>query len=178
LSVLIEAYRSGKRIHVYVDETRPLLQGSRITAWELERAGVPYTLITDSMAGMVMSEGRVDLAIVGADRICSNGDTANKVGTYSLAVLANAHGIPFYVAAPSSTIDLNCKSGEQIEIEMRNPEELTKLFDHSIAPRGASVFNPAFDVTPAKLVTGIITEHDLLEPPYEESIFRVFSSKD
>ncbi len=173
LGVLMEAWRRGKKIHVYVDETRPLLQGSRLTAWELSGAGVPYTILPDGAAGSLMSAGRVDGVITGADRIAANGDSANKVGTYPLAVLARAHGIRFYIAAPGSTVDLSCSSGDRIVIEERGPEEVRCCGGALTAPRAAPVYNPAFDVTPAEYITGIVTEEGVLEPPYQESL-RVF----
>jgi methylthioribose-1-phosphate isomerase len=164
--VLRAAWEHDRLAQVWVDETRPLLQGARLTAWELERAGIPFRLIADSAAGAVMARGLVDRVVVGADRIAANGDVANKVGTYPLAVLAARHGVPFYVAAPVSTIDPDTPSGARIPIEERDPRELGS---------GQDAFNPAFDVTPAELVTGIITEAGVLEPPYEESIARVAS---
>jgi methylthioribose-1-phosphate isomerase len=170
LSVLFTCQDQGKRLHVFVDETRPLLQGSRLTAWELTQRGIDATLICDSMAGQVMREGRVQAVIVGADRIAANGDTANKIGTYSVAVLASAHGIPFYVAAPSTTFDLSLASGEQIPIEERSAEEITHGFGRRTAPEGIGVYNPAFDVTPARLITAIITERGVIEPVSRETI--------
>jgi len=164
LAVLYSAHDQGKKFHVFADETRPLLQGARLTAWELQQAGIDVTLICDNMAGQVMREGRVHMVIVGADRIAANGDTANKIGTYSVAVLAKAHGIPFYVAAPSSTFDLSISDGSQIPIEQRDPREITEGFGKVIAPTGVRVYNPAFDVTPAELITGIITEKGLIHP--------------
>jgi methylthioribose-1-phosphate isomerase len=164
LSVLFTAHNQGRRIHVFADETRPLLQGARLTAWELTRHGVPVTLICDSMAAQVMREGRVQLVIVGADRIAANGDTANKIGTYGVAVLARAHGIPFYVAAPASTFDLDLPSGAGIPIEQRDPREVTHGFGRATAPEGVAVYNPAFDVTPADLITGLITEKGVIRP--------------
>jgi len=172
LGVVRAAHEAGRAIHVYVDETRPVLQGARLTAWELQRLGVPMTLITDSMAGHFMSRGKVDLVIVGADRIAANGDVANKIGTYSLAVLAREHGLPFYVAAPTSTVDLSLASGAQIPIEERSPREVTQVSDVATAPEGVHAANPAFDVTPARLVTAIITERGVLRPPYVESLAR------
>lgn len=162
LAVIFTAHESGKRVHVFVDETRPLLQGSRLTAWELQRRGVPCTLICDSMAAQVMKEGRVQRVVVGADRIAANGDAANKIGTYGVAVLAHAHGIPFYVAAPSSTFDLTLADGSKIPIEERDPREITHGFGRQTAPEGVGVYNPAFDVTPARLIAGIITEHGVI----------------
>ena len=166
LAPLLLAEEHGLSLSAYVDETRPLLQGSRITAWELARAGVPATLITDSTAAHVMQQGRVDAVIVGADRIAANGDVANKIGTYGLAVLAEAHGIPFYVSAPTSTIDLDTPNGAAITIEERDPKEVTHGFGRQTAPAAVRVYNPAFDVTPAHLVSAIITEHGVVQPPY------------
>jgi methylthioribose-1-phosphate isomerase len=165
LGVVRAAWEEGKKIRVVADETRPVLQGARLTAWELMQDGIPVTLITDNMAGALMGQGKIHVCIVGADRITANGDVANKIGTYSVAVLAHAHGIPFYVAAPSSTIDLSMPSGEQIPIEQRDPREVTHVRGKaSIAPDGVEVFNPAFDVTPARLITGIITEKGIFKP--------------
>ena len=175
LAPLILGQEKGFSLRAYVDETRPLLQGSRITAWELAKSGVPATLITDSMAGHVMRQGRVDAVIVGADRIAANGDVANKIGTYSLAVLARAHDIPFYVSAPVSTIDLQTPTGEDIEIEERESREVTHGFGRQTAPDGVTVYNPAFDVTPAELVTAIITERGVVRPPYEERLMELFA---
>jgi methylthioribose-1-phosphate isomerase len=170
LAVLFTAAEQGKRIHVVVDETRPLLQGARLTAWELQQRGIETTLICDSMAAQVMKEGRVQLVIVGADRIAANGDTANKIGTYGVAVLAKMHDIPFYVAAPSSTFDLKLASGDAIPIEQRDPREVTHGFGKQTAPDGVHVYNPAFDVTPAALITGMITEMGLIRPVTKDSI--------
>jgi methylthioribose-1-phosphate isomerase len=170
LGVLIEAHRRGRGIHVYVDETRPLMQGSRLTAWELGNAGVPYTLIPDSAAAFLMGQGRVDAVMTGADRIAANGDCANKIGTYGVAVLARAHGVPFYIAAPGSTVDLSCASGSDIVIEERDPNEVRGCGGEATSPRGAPVYNPAFDVTPAELVQAIVTERGVLRPPYSESL--------
>ena len=165
LGVVRAAWEAGKKIQVLADETRPVLQGSRLTAWELMQDGIPVTVITDSMAGALMQQGKVHVCIVGADRIAANGDVANKIGTYTVAVLAHAHGIPFYVAAPSSTIDLNMISGDLIPIEQRDPREVTHVRGEMvIAPDGAVVANPAFDVTPARLITGIITEKGIFAP--------------
>jgi methylthioribose-1-phosphate isomerase len=165
LGVVRAAWEEGKTLRVFADETRPVLQGARLTAWELQQDGIPVTLITDNMAGALMQKQQVQCCIVGADRIAANGDVANKIGTYSVAVLAKAHGIPFYVAAPISTIDLETPNGEGIPIEERNPEEVTQLHgSRRIAPVGVSVWNPAFDVTPAHLITGIITERGILSP--------------
>lgn len=175
LGVLHEAHLQGKRIHVFVDETRPLLQGARLTAWELASWGVPYTLITDNMAGHFMSRGKIDMAIVGADRIAANGDTANKIGTYSAAVLAKHHGIPFYVAAPFTTIDFDTPAGSGIEIEERRGDEVRGFRGFLWADADASVANPAFDVTPAELIAGIVTEAGVARPPYLESLQRLRS---
>ena len=165
LGVIRAAWEQGKKIQVIADETRPVLQGARLTAWELMQDHIPVTLITDNMAGSLMKQGRVQLCVVGADRIAANGDVANKIGTYSVAVLARAHNIPFYVAAPYSTIDLNTKTGDDIPIEQRNPSEVTTIHgSHSVAPKDVAVYNPAFDVTPAELITGIITERGVFKP--------------
>lgn len=165
LGVIRAAWEQGKQIRVIADETRPVLQGARLTAWELMQDKIPVTLITDNMAGALMRQGKIQLCVVGADRIAANGDVANKIGTYSVAVLARAHNIPFYVAAPYSTIDLKTKSGAEIPIEQRNPLEVTVIHgSHPVAPEGVEVFNPAFDVTPADLITGIITERGVFKP--------------
>lgn len=176
LAVLFEAHRQGKQIHVFADETRPLLQGARLTSWELQQRGVPVTVICDSMAGWVMQEGRIQAVVVGADRIASNGDTANKIGTYSVAQLAKAHGIPFYVAAPSSTFDLALPDGCGIPIEQRDPREITHGFGRQTVPEGVQVYNPAFDVTPASLIQAIFTEHGAIEPVNPKTIERTLSS--
>src|SRR5436190_11582436 len=173
LAVLFTAAEQGKAIHVFADETRPLLQGSRLTAWELMQRGIDVTLICDSMAAQVMKEGRVQLVVVGADRIAANGDTANKIGTYGVALLARAHDIPFYVAAPSSTFDLSLPTGEAIPIEQRDPREVTHGFGTQTAPDGVRVYNPAFDVTPRHLITAIVTEKGLIQPVDAENIRRV-----
>jgi methylthioribose-1-phosphate isomerase len=170
LAVMFSAAEHGKRFHVYADETRPLLQGARLTAWELKERGIDVTLICDNMAAQVMKEGRVQLVVVGADRIAANGDTANKIGTYGVALLAKAHSIPFYVAAPSSTFDLSLKSGAEIPIEQRDAREVTHGFGRQTAPDGIKVYNPAFDVTPAHLIAGIITERGLIRPITESEI--------
>jgi methylthioribose-1-phosphate isomerase len=170
LSVIFHAHAQGKVFRAFVDETRPLLQGSRLTAWELRQRGVPTVLLCDNMAGLVMRQRKVDLVVVGADRIAADGDTANKIGTYSVAVLARHHKIPFYVAAPSSTFDLSLPDGSHIPIEERSPEEITRGFGKQTAPDGVGVYNPAFDVTPAELIAGIITEKGVLRPPYAWSI--------
>jgi methylthioribose-1-phosphate isomerase len=173
LAPLYRAHELGRKFRVYADETRPLLQGSRLTAWELQQAGIDVTLICDNMAAVVMRQGKVDFVIVGADRIAANGDTANKIGTYGVAVLAHHHDIPFYVAAPSSTFDLAIASGDEIPIEERGSEEVTKGFGRQTAPTGAKVYCPAFDMTPADLIAGIITERGLIQPVNRENISRV-----
>jgi methylthioribose-1-phosphate isomerase len=170
LAPMYVAHRAGKHLHVFVDETRPMLQGSRLTAWELQQEGIPLTLITDNMAGYFMRYGDIKAVFVGADRIAANGDAANKIGTYSVAVLAQAHSIPFYVVAPRSSIDLKLSSGEQIPIEQRHPEEVTKVRGVVMAPAGIRAANPAFDVTPHSYVTAIITEAGIARPPYKESL--------
>jgi methylthioribose-1-phosphate isomerase len=170
LAVLFAAAEQGRHFQVYADETRPLLQGARLTAWELQQRGIDVSLICDSMAAQVMKEGRVQLVVVGADRIAANGDTANKIGTYGVALLARAHAIPFYVAAPSSTFDLSLATGDSIPIEQRDPREVTHGFGVPTAPAGVKVYNPAFDVTPAGLITGIITESGQIRPVTEASI--------
>jgi methylthioribose-1-phosphate isomerase len=173
LGVIKQAKEQGKNIKVFATETRPLLQGARLTAWELKRAAIPFTLITDSMAGYFMSRGEVDCVIVGADRIAANGDTANKIGTYTLAVLAMENGIPFYVAAPTTTIDMTLDKGIDIPIEQRSPEEVTHIQRVSIAPEGIEAQNPAFDVTPHHYITAIITENGIIKEPYGERIKKV-----
>jgi methylthioribose-1-phosphate isomerase len=177
LGVIRGAVERGKRVAVLADETRPFLQGARLTAWELVRDGIPTTVITDNMAGAIMRTGHIDLVVVGADRIAANGDTANKIGTYSVAVLAKEHDIPFYVAAPLSTIDLNTPDGASIPIEERNSREVTHLGGRQLTPDGALIRNPAFDVTPCKLITGIITERGIFRAPYTESLKRAFESE-
>ena len=173
LGVIRAAREAGNPLRVYATETRPLLQGARLTCWELMQEGIPVTLITDSMAGFLMARGMADLVLVGADRIAANGDVANKIGTYTLAVLAREHGLPFYVAAPVSTVDLATPSGAEITIEERAPEEVTHLAGIKTAPEGVGVWNPAFDVTPARLVTAIITDRGVVRPPYGENLPRV-----
>ncbi|MDQ7094713.1 S-methyl-5-thioribose-1-phosphate isomerase [Desulfosporosinus sp. PR] len=173
LSVIRVAHTSGKAVHVYADETRPLLQGARLTALELMNDKIPVTLIADSMAGFLMQQGKIDLVIVGADRIAANGDTANKIGTYSLAVLAQAHEVPFYVAAPTSTIDLKVPTGQEIPIEERPAKEMRECFGVPMAPEGVNVYNPAFDVTPAKYITGIITEKGIVTAPYSVNLLKL-----
>jgi methylthioribose-1-phosphate isomerase len=176
LSVFFTAQDQGKQLHVFVDETRPLLQGARLTAWELMQRQVPCTLICDSMAAQVMREGRVQAVITGADRIAANGDTANKIGTYGLAVLAHAHQIPFYIAAPASTFDLELPSGDGIPIEQRDPREITHGLGRQTAPDGVNVYNPAFDVTPARYIRGIITERGVIQPVDTVRIRRVIGT--
>ncbi|MBO8137414.1 MAG: S-methyl-5-thioribose-1-phosphate isomerase [Desulfotomaculum sp.] len=173
LGVIRAAHRANKNIEVFADETRPLLQGARLTAWEMMQEKIPVTLITDNMAGYLMAVGKADLVIVGADRIAANGDVANKIGTYGLAVLAKAHGLPFYVAAPTSTLDLSLSSGSQIPIEERDETEVTTIGGTSVAPTGVKVWNPAFDVTPHELVTAIITERGVVKPPYTENLRKI-----
>jgi methylthioribose-1-phosphate isomerase len=173
LSVLYEAKNNGKRFKVYADETRPLLQGARLTAWELQQAGIETILICDNMAGTLMKQGRIDAVITGADRIAANGDTANKIGTYSLAVLAKENNVPFYVAAPSSTFDLSISSGDAIPIEQRGAEEVASFGGKAVAPAGISVYNPAFDVTEAELITAIITEKGAIDSPNKEKITKL-----
>lgn len=173
LGVIRAAFAAGKRIHVFIDETRPLLQGSRLTAWELMKDRIPCTLIADSMAGALMAQGKIDLAIVGADRIAANGDVANKIGTYSVALLCYAHGIPFYVAAPTSTIDFSTKTGEAIPIEQRADREMTSWHGSRIAPEGVRALNPAFDVTPNRYVTAIITEKGIVQKPFKASLKKI-----
>jgi len=170
LAVIFTAHELGKRVAVFADETRPLLQGARLTAWELQLRGVPVTLICDNMAAQVMKEGKIQVVVVGADRIAANGDTANKIGTYGVALLAKAHGIPFYVAAPSSTFDLATPDGSAIPIEQRDPAEITRGFGRATAPEGIAVYNPAFDVTPAGLITGIITERGVIAPVNADTV--------
>ena len=174
LGVIRGAVEQGKRVAVFADETRPFLQGARLTAWELVRDGIDTTVITDNMSGALMRQGKVDLVVVGADRIAANGDTANKVGTYTVAVLAREHRVPFYVAAPLSTIDLKTPDGEHIPIEERSAREVTHVAGSKLAPDGAHIWNPAFDITPHNLITGIITERGIFRPPYDESLKRAF----
>ncbi len=170
VGVIRAAHEAGKRLHVWVDETRPYLQGARLTAWELQQMGIPLTLITDNMAGHFMQRGQVDCVIVGADRIAANGDTANKIGTYSLAVLAKENDIPFYVAAPTSTVDLSLQNGYGIPIEERSPDEVTMLAGQQIAPHGVKAAHPAFDMTPARYIRAIITENGIAKPPFVEDL--------
>jgi methylthioribose-1-phosphate isomerase len=170
LGVIRAAVEAGKKIHVYADETRPFLQGSRLTAWELMKDGIPTTVISDNMAGVMMQQGKIGAIVVGADRIAANGDVANKIGTYTVAVLAKEHGIPFYVAAPISTVDLATPDGSKIPIEQRNAREVTHIAGKQMVPDGVQVENPAFDVTPAKYVAAIITERGIARAPYTESL--------
>ncbi|MBM3812594.1 MAG: S-methyl-5-thioribose-1-phosphate isomerase [Acidimicrobiia bacterium] len=170
LGVIRAAVEAGKKIDVFADETRPFLQGARLTAWELQQDNIPTTIITDNMAGYFMRQGRIGCVVVGADRIAANGDVANKVGTYSVAVLAKENNVPFYVAAPISTLDLTLTSGDQIPIEQRSPREVTEVFGVPVAPEGIAVQNPAFDVTPSRYVTAIITEKGIARAPYEGSL--------
>lgn len=170
LGVIRAAVEAGKKIHVYADETRPRLQGMKLTCFELVSEGIPVTVISDNMAGSLMRRGEIDCVVVGADRIAANGDVANKIGTYSVAVLARHHGIPFYVAAPTSTIDFSLPSGDDIPIEERPHEEVTHIDGHHICPEGVRVANPSFDVTPAELVTAIVTEEGIAYPPYKQSL--------
>jgi methylthioribose-1-phosphate isomerase len=176
LGVVRGARDAGKRVAVIADETRPFLQGSRLTAWELNKDDIPVTLITDNMAGHVMKQGKVDTVVVGADRIAANGDTANKIGTYMVAVLARQHGIPFYVAAPISTIDLSLSTGEEIPIEERDTREVTHIREQRLAPEGIDVQNPAFDVTPNELIAAIITDKGVARQPFTESLRRMVES--
>ncbi len=171
LSIMFEAHKNGKKFRVYADETRPLLQGARLTAWELKQAGIDATVICDNMAAYLMKQGRVDAVITGADRIAANGDTANKIGTYSLSILAREHGIPFYIAAPSSTFDLNIKSGAEIPIEQRPADEVAFFSDRKTAPEGIDIYNPAFDITEAQDITAIITERGVIEKPNTNNVF-------
>jgi methylthioribose-1-phosphate isomerase len=170
LGVLRALKESGKEFTVLVNETRPFLQGSRLTAWELKKEKIPATLVTDNMAGYLMQNGKVDAIVVGCDRVAANGDVANKIGTYTVAVLARRHNIPFYVAGPTSSIDIDCASGKDIPIEQRDPKEVSHIFGKAVAPKGTQVFNPAFDVTPQDLVTAIITEKGVINPPYQQNI--------
>ncbi len=170
LGIMRALKESGKQFDVWVSETRPFLQGARLTAWELKKEKIPATLVTDNMAGYLMQKGRVDAVVVGCDRVAANGDVANKIGTYAIAVLAKRHGIPFYVAGPTSSIDLNCPSGKEIPIEQRDPREVSHLFGRALAPKGTKIFNPAFDITSQDLVSAIITEKGVINPPYPHNI--------
>ncbi len=177
LAVMYTAHENGTKFEVFADETRPLLQGARLTAWELARAGIDCTLICDNTAAQVMREGRINVVVVGADRIAANGDAANKIGTYNVALIAKAHNIPFYVAAPLSTFDMAVASGDDIPIEQRDPREVTHGFGLQTAPDGVAVYSPAFDVTPNALIAGIVTEVGVLRPPFTEAIAAAFASK-
>ena len=170
LGVMRALKEEGREFDVFVNETRPFLQGARLTAWELKKEKIPATLITDSMAGYVMQSGKVDAVVVGCDRVAANGDVANKIGTYTIAVLAKRHGIPFYVAGPTSSIDINCPSGKEIPIEQRDAKEVSHIFGKALAPKGTKVFNPAFDVTSHELISAIITEKGVIQPPYQQNI--------
>lgn len=173
LGVIREAHRTGKNIKVYVDETRPRLQGARLTAWELVQEGIPATLIADSVAATLLRDGKVDLVLVGADRIALNGDTANKIGTYMLSEIAKRFSVPFYIVAPVSTIDFNMETGDEIEIEERDKREVTHVGSERVAPLEIEVYNPAFDVTPHQNITGIITEKGIIRPPFKETISKL-----
>ena len=170
IGVIRALKESGKQFEVYVNETRPFLQGARLTAWELKKEKIPATLVTDNMVGYLMQQGRVDAVVVGCDRVAANGDVANKIGTYTVAVLAKRHGIPFYVAGPTSSIDIDCPSGKDIPIEQRDGKEVSHIFGKALAPHGMKVFNPAFDVTAHELITAIITERGVINPPYRKNI--------
>ncbi|MBN1864650.1 MAG: S-methyl-5-thioribose-1-phosphate isomerase, partial [Victivallales bacterium] len=174
LSPIYAAKEAGMKVRVFSDETRPLLQGSRLTAWELHQAGIEVVTICDNMAGQVMKEGKIDIVIVGADRISANGDAANKIGTYSLAVLAKHHSVPFYVAAPYSTIDMSLPTGDLIPIEQRSPDEIRCAFGKPTAPKDIAFYNPAFDVTPHSLISGIITERGIVSPPFDINLKSLF----
>ena len=174
LGVVRAARDAGKTLHVFIDETRPVLQGARLTAWEMQKENIPATLVTDGMAGALMARGKVDLVITGADRIAANGDTANKIGTYTIAVLAREHGLPFYVAAPLSTVDRTLAGGADIPVEERDPGEVTCFAGRLVAPEGIAVWNPAFDITPGRLITAIVTEKGILRPPFDEALQACF----
>jgi len=176
LSPMFEAHKNGKKFRIYADETRPLLQGARLTAWELKQAGIDVTVICDNMAAYLMKQGKINAVITGADRIAANGDTANKIGTYSLSILAREHNVPFYIAAPSSTFDLNIKSGADIPIEQRSAEEVTTFTGTQTAPAGVSAYNPAFDVTEARDISAIITERGIIEFPDTNNILKCLGS--
>jgi methylthioribose-1-phosphate isomerase len=177
LGVIRAAVEQGKKIHVYADETRPFLQGSRLTAWELMKDGIPTTVISDNMAGAIMKQRKIGAIVVGADRIAANGDVANKIGTYTVAVLAKENGIPFYVAAPISTVDLACPDGDHIPIEQRNAREVSHIAGKQMTPDGVSIENPAFDVTPAKYITAIVTERGIAREPYLESLQKLAAAE-
>src|SRR5690554_3647733 len=177
LGVIRTAHEHGKQVHVLVDETRPRLQGARLTSWELKNLGIPHRVIADGASGHFMRTEQVDLCVVGCDRVAANGDTANKIGTYNLAVVAHENGIPFYVAAPTTTIDLNTPNGDAIEIEERPADEVTHIGSEQITPDGVEVGNPAFDVTPARYITAIITERGVVYPPYEENLRKLLADR-
>ena len=177
LGVIRAAHEHNRQIHVFVDETRPRLQGARLTAWELQNLGIPFTVIVDGASGYFMRQHKIDLCLVGCDRVAANGDTANKIGTYNLAIVAHAHRVPFYVVGPTSTVDLSLSSGDLIPIEERSPEEITRIGDSEITPKGAQVANPAFDVTPARYITGIITQNGIAYPPFEQTLPLLCSPK-
>lgn len=170
LGVIRALKESGKKFEVWVNETRPFLQGARLTAWELKKEKIPATLVTDNMVGYLMQQGKVDAVVVGCDRVAANGDVANKIGTYTVAVLAQRHGIPFYVAGPTSSIDIACPTGKDIPIEQRDPKEVSHIFGRELAPKGMKIFNPAFDVTSQELIAAIITEKGVIRPPYRQNI--------
>jgi methylthioribose-1-phosphate isomerase len=170
LGVIRAMKESGKPVQVWVNETRPFLQGARLTAWELKKERIPATLVTDNMAGFLIQKGKVDAVVVGCDRVAANGDVANKIGTYAIAVLAKRHGIPFYVAGPTSSIDINCPSGNEIPIEQRDPKEVSHIFGRALGPKGVKTFNPAFDVTSQDLISAIITEKGVIHPPFQQNI--------
>jgi methylthioribose-1-phosphate isomerase len=170
LGVIRAIKESGKPVEVWVNETRPFLQGARLTAWELQKEKIPATLVTDNMAGFLIQRGKVDAVVVGCDRVAANGDVANKIGTYAIAVLAKRHGVPFYVAGPTSSIDMNCPTGNEIPIEQRDPKEVSHMLGRAVAPKGTKTFNPAFDVTSQDLISAIITEKGVIRPPYERNI--------
>ena len=170
LGVIRALKESGRQFEVYVNETRPFLQGARLTAWELKKEKIPAILVTDNMAGYLMQKGKIDAVVVGCDRVAANGDVANKIGTYTIAVLAKRHNIPFYIAGPTSSIDLNCASGKDIPIEQRDPKEVSHIFGKPLAPKGTKVFNPAFDVTAHELISAIITERGVINPPFQQNI--------
>lgn len=174
LSIVFHAHEAGKKIKVWVDETRPLMQGARLTAWELKQAEIPMQLITDSAAGSLMQRGEVDMVLVGADRVAANGDTANKIGTYPLAVVAEENDIPFYVAIPLSTIDMDLEEGSEIPIEEREGKEITSFNGSQIAPKKTDAYNPAFDITPNSYITGFVTEEGIIEPPFDENFKKLF----
>ncbi|MDK2884840.1 S-methyl-5-thioribose-1-phosphate isomerase [Pseudothermotoga sp.] len=176
LGVIRYAHEIDKKIHVFLDETRPRLQGARLSAWEMKELGIPHTIIVDGASGLVMKKFKIDLALVGADRIAANGDTANKIGTYNLAIVAKYHNVPLYVVAPTSTIDLKTPAGQDIPIEERSADEIRCVGNSQVAPQESPVFNPAFDVTPAELISGIITEKGIVYPPFKENLRKLFES--